>query len=660
MRRQTQIDGLRAIAIISVLFYHTAIPFFSGGFIGVDIFFVISGYLIANVLNKYQSISSQTIFEFLENRSRRIVPALFVMLIITVPFAYFILIPADYLRYSNGFLSIITLASNIYFWSVRDGYFDKDSFLSPLIHTWSLGVEVQFYLLTLFLFALVNRFNRFFVNTSIFLISLTLSILLSKSMPGASFFLFPFRGWELIFGAIIFLSKDELISYSATSKHSLILQNILSATGLGGILCSILIFDKHFSWPSYHAILPVISSGLVIVFATKKTFTFRMLSTSPFIFFGAISYSLYLYHQPVFSFFKHIKILEPTSLEIFLCILVTILISYISYKFVELPFKSKKFISIKNFLYCFTFLAILLIAVQFYSSITSGLKFRFQVPEAILESLERPKSTLNCYYQDSPIKNTINFCNIGPQSSPISYLVVGDSHALSLFPALSNAANSNLIHGIFISKLGCIPLIDTHLLNNQNNECKKFNDLVFESAKTHKIKDVYLIAKWNLYLNGGYDGLHLSPLLYGESNTINYSASAQLKLALKSTIDAYQSIGVNVHILKQVPQQLLSPQKIYYNFVDLDDPTLLPKKLQQFAVRRSTHDKLNEEFNYLLSGLAVDKKKLKIFSLDSVFCDLEFCRIGDTQSSYYYDNNHLSTNGALLASPLILEFLRPL
>lgn len=663
MIRQIQIDGLRAVAILSVLLYHSGLSLFSGGFIGVDIFFVISGYLISNSLLNAPLNSYSNALIFIEGRIRRIVPALYVLLLITTISSYFLLIPSDLLKFSNSLLPSVSFTSNIYFWAARDGYFDLDSFLSPLIHTWSLGIEMQFYLaiFLIFLIAFRIRSNRILVISLLFFSSLALSIYYSNTKPGASFFLTPFRVWELLYGSILSLSFTGVCNPNK-DKSNLLLKNIYSAAGLLGVLISLAIFNEKHGWPSYFALLPVISTGLILIFATPGTYTFRLLSPPLFVILGSMSYSIYLYHQPIFAFYKQYSLQAPNNYLLGACILVTLGIAYLSYRLIELPFKSKKFISI-NKIIIFTFVTgILLFLFQTLSNFTGGFKFRYSLPDTISQSLGRSQFNLNCYYQDVPINEPIKLCDLGSPSSNPSFMVIGDSHALSLYPAINQATISNRKSGIFASKLGCPPLLDISLLGDPSNQCRKFNELIFERSKSLRIKDIFLISKWNLYINGGYGALHLTPVIYGakEASPKTPSPEEALKTALKDTIEKYQNAGMRVHLIKQIPQQITSPQRIYYKYYDDQDSSVLQAKILEFSVHSKKHQSLNKQFDNLINEIAIKIKNLDVISLDFIFCSPEICPIGSVDASYYFDDNHLSLNGALLTVPALKRILNSL
>ena len=408
--------------------------------------------------------------------------------------------------------------------------------------------------------------------------------------------------------------------------------------------------------------LPVISTGLVITCATPRTYTFRLLSLPPFIILGGASYSVYLYHQPIFAFYKQYSLQKPDNYLLVACMLATLGIAYLSYRLIELPFKSKKFISLKKILIFSLIAGVALLIFQNLSIITGGFKFRYSLPDTISQSLESSKLNLNCYYQDTPINKPIKLCDLGSPTSTSSFMVIGDSHALSLYPAINQAAISNKKAGIFASKLGCPPLLDVSLLGNPANQCKKFNDLMFEHSKSSGIKDIFLISKWNLYINGGYGGLHLMPVEYEDKEGIPKTRSPEenLKIALMGTIERYQNAGMRVHLIKQIPQQITSPQKIYYKYYDDKDSSVLQAKIIEYSVHSKKHQALNKQFDNLINEMEIEVKNLNVISLDYIFCSPEICPIGNKDASYYFDDNHLSLSGALLSVPALKKLLNSL
>ena len=337
MKYRPEVDGLRAIAIIPVVLVHAGFGLFSGGFVGVDVFFVISGYLITTIILKGLERGHFSLIEFYERRTRRILPALFLVVGISSALAWFWMTPSQMAAYSGSVFSTVLFVSNMYFWR-QSGYFDSPSEEKPLLHTWSLAVEEQYYLLfPLFLFLAwrLRKQNVFWVLIAITFSSFALSEWGWRHKPVASFFLAPTRAWEILVGSLLAF---------IISKYGLQKNNFLAFLGLSAICTSVFIFDEYTPFPSYYTLLPVLGTSLILCFG-NQTITARLLTVKPMIFFGLISYSIYLWHQPIFAFAR-LQSVGTQNHQLFglLCV-ITVFIAYLSWKYVEQPFRNPKFLS---------------------------------------------------------------------------------------------------------------------------------------------------------------------------------------------------------------------------------------------------------------------------------------------------------------------------
>lgn len=294
MRYRPEIDGLRAISVLPVIMFHAGFTLFSGGFVGVDIFFVISGFLITSIIASEINENKFTFVGFYERRARRILPALFFVIACCCPFVWLWMLPVQAKDFSASVISVVFFASNIFFW-MKDGYFSEASELKPLLHTWSLAVEEQYYLLFPPFLLLLWRYGR----NRLFLIILTLalgSLLLTelgwRFKPSVNFFLAPTRAWELLAGSLC-----ALIAFGKQPLRS----NFLSSFGLGLIVFSILNYDNSTPFPSFYALAPVTGACLILLFGNTGTAVAWLLSRQVLVAVGLISYSAYLWHQPVFA-----------------------------------------------------------------------------------------------------------------------------------------------------------------------------------------------------------------------------------------------------------------------------------------------------------------------------------------------------------------------
>ena len=334
MQYRSDIDGLRALAVLPVIFYHAGASLFSGGFIGVDVFFVISGYLITTVIIKDLDSGFFSLGHFYERRARRILPALTLVVLATVPFAYYLLLPDFFENYGQSVFATMLSSNNILL-ALTGGYWDLEAEFKPLLHTWSLGVEEQFYIfLPILLMALwpILRMRTGFVVAAACLASFVLCIITYQTYPNATFYLLPTRAWELGIGAL-----GAYWALNRTVKPN----DLLAATGISAILVSAVMFDSNTPFPSAYALVPTLGTLLVLMFSGNMTRIGRLLSMKPLVFIGLISYSLYLWHQPLFAFARINSYEEPSDFTFAILILACFILSYLSWRFVEKPFRNK-------------------------------------------------------------------------------------------------------------------------------------------------------------------------------------------------------------------------------------------------------------------------------------------------------------------------------
>jgi peptidoglycan/LPS O-acetylase OafA/YrhL len=294
MDYRREIDGLRALAIIPVILFHAGFQSFSGGFVGVDVFFVISGYLITRIILAELREGKFSIINFYERRARRILPALFLIMFLCLLFAWLWLPPDNMRGFSKSLIAVSMFASNLLFWK-ESGYFDTAAGLKPLLHTWSLAIEEQYYVLFPLFLVFTWKLGKNWVLTiltAIFMLSLGTAQWSSSAKPIAAFYLLPTRGWELLVGAFVGF-------YEFTPSRSKF-ADIGSWLGLTLILYAILTFDNRTPFPSFYTLIPAVGTALIILFTNDKTAVGKILNHKVFVGIGLISYSLYLWHHPLF------------------------------------------------------------------------------------------------------------------------------------------------------------------------------------------------------------------------------------------------------------------------------------------------------------------------------------------------------------------------
>ncbi|CUH78797.1 O-acetyltransferase OatA [Tritonibacter multivorans] len=336
MKYRSEIDGLRSVAVLPVILFHAGFTAFGGGFVGVDVFFVISGYLITTIIVDELAQGKFSILKFYERRARRILPALFVVCLVSLVMAWMFLLKHDFKDFARSIVATATFSSNIYFWLESD-YFDTAAELKPLLHTWSLAVEEQFYIffppLLMLLFPKGQRFVVFSLGV-LFTLSLIGALWLLPRDTSGAFYLLPTRAWELLIGSFcaLYLRGNVL-------ALPVLAQNTLSALGLGMIGYSVFTFSKFTPTPGLTTLLPTVGTALIILFARPGTFVQKLLSLRAMVGIGLISYSAYLWHQPLFSFARHNALHEPPWQVMVALIALTLLLAWASWKFIETPLR---------------------------------------------------------------------------------------------------------------------------------------------------------------------------------------------------------------------------------------------------------------------------------------------------------------------------------
>ena len=333
MQYRSDIDGLRAVAVVPVILFHAGFAGFEGGFVGVDVFFVISGYLITGILIGELATGTFSIARFYERRARRILPALFVVMAACLPFAWLWMLPSQMKEFGQSIVATLLFSSNVLFWR-QDDYFSASAELQPLLHTWSLSVEEQFYLIFPILLLVLWRFGRRQALISLVILAV-LSFLVSEwashRLPTANFFLAPMRAWELLAGAICAM---------VSARRPFGSSSVLSIAGLAMIIGAILVFDGDTPFPGVYALVPVTGAALILLFAGHDSLTARLLSRAPLVGLGLISYSAYLWHQPLFAFARIRSLTEPEPVLMAALSGFSIVLAYLTWRFVERPFRS--------------------------------------------------------------------------------------------------------------------------------------------------------------------------------------------------------------------------------------------------------------------------------------------------------------------------------
>ena len=487
-----EVDGLRAIAVVSVIIYHAEIYFsksqiFIGGYLGVDVFFVISGFLITSIiLSEYHSSGKFSLKSFYERRARRILPALLVVTLISIPIGWYVLYPSQFVDFSKSILSTLAFVSNFYWEVTLQEYGAESALLKPFLHTWTLAVEEQYYIVYPLIILVIFRYFRKFA-LALLTVGLLFSLQFAESLtahdPSLSFYMLPSRFWELLFGGLVAFSLDQY----PQKKSMGFLHGIMPKIGLFLIIYSLLFISLESHHPGYITLIPVVGTILIIWFANENDFVTKLLASKLFVIIGLISYSLYLWHYPIFSFGRIIDD-TPTWDDKALWITLTIIFSTLTYFYIEKPFRNKNIIKLKHFmLFIGTAIFISASALIFLMKYSSELVVDIDFNEKMIE-----RANWNEYGYDVCNQILPGDC-INKKLSNKSLLVVGDS----MVPDAIRIIGKQFPEYRFVTSTagGCIPSsLNLSRSMNKLEECNALNKTRFNPKSIEGIDGVIIIT----------------------------------------------------------------------------------------------------------------------------------------------------------------------
>ena len=447
MLYRKEIDGLRALAVIPVIFFHAGFQSFSGGYVGVDIFLVISGYLITSIILKEQDEGIFSLLNFYERRMRRILPALFLVIFFSSVISYFLMTPSQLIDFAESVIASVLFISNFHFFQ-EAGYFSIASELKPLLHTWSLAIEEQFYIFYPLILLAMSYFGRnmiIYFLVLVFLASIVFCHFASVLWPSANYYLIPTRAWELLLGCFAGFYLFKKIDLFQKNR---ILKEIFGALGGIFILASIVIFNEKTLFPSFLTLIPTSGALMIILFGTSETLIGRFLGNRIFVGLGLISYSIYLWHQPLFAFTRIILGEELRAMHYVFPIFLSTLLAYLSWRYIENYFRSKRRIK-ANSIFKLTACSILVLVLFSLISIkSSGFKHRYEyINDQLVTTTEE---FANYVSRSFDMSNLVPFDESIPKRN---LLIVGDSYARDL---------ANIV---FESPLKQLYQVSTHLIH---------------------------------------------------------------------------------------------------------------------------------------------------------------------------------------------------
>ncbi len=618
-----------------------------GGYVGVDIFFVISGYLITGII--YSEVQNGTFSykKFYERRSRRILPALLLVITLSLPFSWLILLPGDMKEFYKSIAFTTIFSPNIFFYR-QSGYFDTQIEFKPLIHAWSLGVEEQFYFIFPLLLVTIHKWLKKYIFSLLVLLAVGSFLICQNQLThdtSAAFYLLPGRFWELLIGSLISvgLYQNKIKIKSNTS---------LSLFGLFLIFYSFFCYDSLTVFPGLAAIPPTLGTALVLLFTPDKSFVGIALSNHYLSFVGLISYSAYLWHQPIFAFARLSSITPLTHTQIVIAIVCVILSATLSYYFIEQPFRNRTTITNKNFTITMAVGFSILLIFSYIGRTTNGFVNRYPDNQMNRDDFGPSNSKKSCEQVEKDLNFTL--CITGSITANINAdsAIFGDSHASALLEEASQYFESKNRKLLASTLGGCPPLLglDVALGNSPKDVCRIANEKRFEFIKINpEIKKVYLVARWALYTNEAVKPANKKYYLINtKHNEISLNESIIVfKESLIETTQRYESIGVKVIVLLQPPEQKVVPELIYSRLRKNMNSSEQEKEeyIEIFSVDKINHYTIQKQ-NRDIINLLGRQGAITVVNFDTLFCNETKCLIGDGNHSLYQDKNHVNKYGA--------------
>lgn len=661
-----EIDGLRALAVLGPVIYHMANVFsmpawlegaFGGGFLGVDVFFVISGYLISGIVLRELDKGSFSIANFYARRLRRIAPALFVVVFASIPFALLLMDAGELKDFGTSLIGISVFASNYTFFK-ETGYFAGPTEYLPMLHTWSLAVEEQFYLFFPPLLLLVWKRSRRAIWPmlwGLFFSSLLFAHYGSGRWPDAGFFLLHTRVWELMAGAI--LAYAELKCHERGSPRS---ENpFLALLGVALIGISYTVFDKNTPHPSFYTLPTVLGVMLIIWYGSAKGISGKLLANKPTVGVGLISYSFYLWHVPILAFLS-LYYLGATPPMPWLWLGVMVVLSFATWRFIEQPCRNRIAVPLRPLIGVSAALWLVVLGAGVYFKKANGLPERLNYTPALEASFAR-----TAFFYDG--KKCVDartegdlpeLCQIGiiTPEPEVDFLLLGDSHAFSFISAFDHVAKQFGVAGATATGSGCpsfIGPVSSLRKKGLDPYCANLNAQVLNYVLAHKPKAVFMAARWRYYTTGQ------AFLVNTEEGFVAKNKKQRQELIIKEltkTLDFYNHHGIQVYIIGQVPEQPFMPRRTYASLhLPLAQKRTAEQALgyiQNMSANRDDHEEMLGYFDTLFKQWAAEGK---IIYLDptSAFCDATKCPVGTAERSFYFDDDHLSIVGTEKLSPLL-------
>jgi peptidoglycan/LPS O-acetylase OafA/YrhL len=642
LKYRADVDGLRALAVAAVVLFHYRVPGFGGGFVGVDVFFVISGYLITGLILNEMEDGRFSLRQFYERRIRRIFPALFAMLAVATIVAAFLFFPTSFARFGKSLLATAFFASNFEFWR-EAGYFDVSADQKPLLHLWSIAIEEQFYLVfpaLLLLIGVRSKSRLAWALGAIFAVSLALSVWSTRHATAAGYYLLPPRMWELMLGALMAANALRIPTRP-------ILREFASAAGLLLIAFAVFAYSHATPFPGVAALVPCVGAALIV--AGEGAHLNRMLSLKPIVFVGLISYSLYLWHWPVYVFARAALFRPLTATETIVLIALSFALATLSWRYIEQPFRSRNFRWPRPILFRGAGIAVAATAVcAIVLMAGNGFPQRFspQIRAILAEASDHEPRLSECFGMTADDVRKGRLCSIGAKVEQASFLLWGDSHADALIPTVQSIAKRQGRGGLFAGTDSCPPLLGVKRADTA--KCAAFNEAVAKIATSKWIRQVILEARWAKNAEGSSFGQEPQGRvrLYDEISQGRTERETRdvFYRGLDRTVRMLSQAGKKVILVASVPE-VGFPVPAYLAHARLADPNA--SLTTSAAVYRQRQ-------KFVLWSFAEMKKRygVQLVYPDQVICAGAACKIALNGRPLYRDAHHLSTFGAKQLVPL--------
>ena len=648
MQHRKEIDALRAVAVLPVVLFHAGVPGFEGGFLGVDVFFVISGFLIGGIIREEISDSRFAIARFYVRRARRLLPALVAVILVAHIMGALFMTPDEFARLGASAAAASIFVSNIWFWQNTD-YFSNAAEFSPLLHTWSLAVEEQFYIVAPLLLLAIARMSS---RTAAALIivgifgSLTASAILQAQAPVAGFFLLPARAWELGVGLAL--------AYGLGPRPPVrpIHAELWSLCGLMAIVLSVLLMNEETGLGNLAAV-PAVLGAACFIWASNPDATrvAATISAKPVVWVGLVSYSLYLWHWVVLAFLRiRVNRINLEPMEIVLAVAASMFLAWVSWRYVEQPFRRNGDSSRSMDQRTLAFAGAVLLFVFSASaalSVGEGFPNRFTGNTRTALVAKEDFWTVDGACNESHVDFEI--CRFGlfypgfaaenaSQGSPKA-LLWGDSHARAISPAVANWLRSRNVNAAFAYKNGCPPLLAVERTDKPGADCEGFNrNVLNELTRNKSIQTVILHARWALAESGErYAAEHRATYRLESTATDGQptfeSQSEVFSHAILETVDTLTDQSVEVILILGLPEIGWRVPNALTRLRLFDEP--LPKIPDLESIRDR-----NSRVRQVTESLAADDK---VFLIDLVpkLCK-PICMIEHDGAPAYADDDHIS------------------